>query len=278
MRQATPSPAMIVCNGRVESYLKYRELAIDFFELGYSVYLLDHRGQGLSERMTQDHHQGHVVDFNDYIEDLAKFIADIIVPNQHTQHILLGHSMGGAIAARYIETCPHVIDKLILASPMFGIVLPLPVALVQLLTRVMQYYGERISSEPTYVIGGQPYVANPFDKNGLTHSRERYQEFQDLYQLHPEIQLGAPTNQWLAQAMDAALLCIEQAHMITIPTLLLQAASDTIVKNSEQDAFAAQMATDLIKLVKVDDARHELFFEQDCYRQQALSAILNFLN
>ena len=73
MKQTGPSPAMIICNGRIESYLKYRELACDFFAQGYSVYLLDHRGQGLSERMTSDRQQGHVSSFENYSLALRSF-------------------------------------------------------------------------------------------------------------------------------------------------------------------------------------------------------------
>ena len=275
--QPSPSPAMIICNGRIESYLKYGELALEFFEQGYSVYMLDHRGQGLSERLARDPHQGHVVDFDDYIKDLDTFISDIVIPNKHSQYVILAHSMGGAIATRYIETCSHVIDKLILASPMFGIVLPMPAPITKFVTGTIKYYSEKFNSQPSYVPGGQPYSAPSFKKNALTQCRRRYKLLRDVYQQHPEIQLGAPTNHWLTEAIKGAALCIEQAHKITIPTLLLQAGSDTIVKNRAQEAFAVQVEPSLIKVIRIESARHELFFELDCYRQRAMAAMAKFL-
>lgn len=74
MVQTEPSPAMIMVNGRTESYLKYQSLINEFYQFGYSVYMLDHRGQGLSQRLLNNHHKGHVEDFSFYIEDLTQFV------------------------------------------------------------------------------------------------------------------------------------------------------------------------------------------------------------
>ncbi|NRA83650.1 MAG: alpha/beta fold hydrolase [Gammaproteobacteria bacterium] len=276
MLQPSKSPAFILCNGRIESYLKYQELASELYQQGYSVYLIDHRGQGLSERLTIDTHKGHVVDFNDYIKDLATFIKLVVTPNGHQKHLLFGHSMGGTIATRYIQTCQHNIDKLILGNPMLGIVLPLPVSVMSQLVKTIEYYAQKFSSQPSYVLGGKSYREPPFDKNSLTQSAERYQQFRAIYQQYPEVQLGAPTNQWLLQGLLATSQCIEDAAKITIPTLLLQGGADRVVKNSDQDKFAANMTSDLIEVCRIAGARHELFFELDRYRQQALTALLDF--
>jgi lysophospholipase len=278
MSQPLPSPAMIICNGRIESYLKYSELATELFELGYSVYMLDHRGQGLSQRLAQDPHLGHVDDFNHYINDFELFINQVVLVNNHNAHYIVSHSMGGAIAARYIQTCDHPIDKLVLASPMFGIVLPMPVPAVRLVTKLASYYAAKVSHEPSYVLGGQPYSVQPFAGNCLTQSPARYQEFRHVYQQFPQIQLGAPSNQWLTEAMTAADLCIEQASQINIPTLLLQASSDTVVANVDQKVFVIGMDPQLIEFVVIADARHELFFERDDYRQPTLAAITQFFD
>lgn len=49
---------IVVCPGRIESYIKYAELAYDLFHLGFDVLIIDHRGQGLSGRMLPDTHRG----------------------------------------------------------------------------------------------------------------------------------------------------------------------------------------------------------------------------
>ncbi|MCT6568541.1 alpha/beta fold hydrolase, partial [Staphylococcus aureus] len=42
---------VVVVPGRIESYVKYPEVAYDLFQQGYDVIVLDHRGQGRSGRI-----------------------------------------------------------------------------------------------------------------------------------------------------------------------------------------------------------------------------------
>ncbi len=72
---------IVVCPGRIESYVKYAELAYDLFHLGFDVLIIDHRGQGRSGRMLADTHRGHVVNFSDYVDDLAAFWQQEVSPD-----------------------------------------------------------------------------------------------------------------------------------------------------------------------------------------------------
>ena len=60
--------------GVKQSYLLYEETLFDFARQGFNLYMMDHRGQGLSERLTPDSHVGHVNDFYNYTLDLNIFI------------------------------------------------------------------------------------------------------------------------------------------------------------------------------------------------------------
>ncbi|MDP2561089.1 alpha/beta fold hydrolase [Psychrobium sp. 1_MG-2023] len=277
MQQEQPSPAVILVNGRIESYLKYHEVANEFYSLGYSVYMLDHRGQGLSQRMLSNPHKGHVEEFDHYVADLATFIETIVQPNKHLQQILLGHSMGGAICTRYLQTRPHSIDKVILASPMHGICLPAPQWLILCVTQTLEGLSRLFNAESKYVLGGSGYDDAPFAENELTQSQARYSQFRQLYQQQPSIQLGSPTNAWLIQAIKASGQCVRQASMIEIPTLLLQAGAETIVDNQAQDYFAKNMLTKWLKKTVIENARHEVLFEIEEYREQAWQAIREFI-
>ena len=116
--------AVLIVNGRIESSWKYQELFYDLYRQGFDVYSFDHRGQGLSDRLLSDSDMGHVYDFTDYIDDM-----DIVVKkhdlSEYQQCFIIAHSMGGAIATRYLQTHPeHPFTGLILSAPMFGINLP----------------------------------------------------------------------------------------------------------------------------------------------------------
>ena len=99
LRQPKIDRAILIVNGRVESYLKYQELAWDLWRQGYSLYLIDHRGQGMSDRMLADKEKGYVDQFDDYVADLKQFHDEVIAQDQPAKLFLLAHSMGGAISA-----------------------------------------------------------------------------------------------------------------------------------------------------------------------------------
>jgi len=277
MIQPQASAALVLVNGRSESYLKYRDIANYYYAQGYSVYMYDHRGQGLSQRLIEDRDKGHVIDFNHYIEDLIRFIDSVVQPAAHQRIMMLGHSMGGAIVARYLQTQSHNIERAILASPMFDILLPAPKPLIKLAANALILRDSLLSSSPSYVITGHNYQEKAFADNDLTQSPSQYQMMVELIQQYPAIQLGSPTNLWLLQALEACELCVREADSISIPLLLLQAGSDTIVDNKAQDDFSAMVNPALLSKRRFDDARHELFFELEHIRSETLEASDTFL-
>ncbi|WP_348260358.1 serine aminopeptidase domain-containing protein, partial [Salmonella enterica] len=42
---------IVICPGRIESYVKYAELGYDLFHLGFVIFIMDHRGEGRSGRV-----------------------------------------------------------------------------------------------------------------------------------------------------------------------------------------------------------------------------------
>lgn len=273
----TPHPAILLINGRVESCCKYQELFFDLFHQGFDIYSFDHRGQGLSERLTTDRQLGHVTYFDDYIHDLDRIIQHFKL-EQSSNNYVLAHSMGGAIAIRYMETHPHhPFRALALTSPMLEFNLPWYLKLIEIpVTQLMA----SLIRKPTYLPGHGPFAAKPFSMNILTHSQVRYQWFLNLYKNMPELKLGGPSYRWAWQSSLAMKRCYQQTHKLTLPTLLLQAGQDKIVDNHTQNRFIKKLQTtnqDVIKHI-LPDAKHELLFEQDHYRNQTLSRILSFFN
>lgn len=85
---------VVVFSGRIESYVKYSEVAYDLFHRGYDVLIMDHRGQGRSGRMLQDGHRGHVLRFSDYVDDAETLCQQHIDVKRYTRRFALAHSMG----------------------------------------------------------------------------------------------------------------------------------------------------------------------------------------
>ena len=276
LRQEKVDRAILIVNGRVESYLKYQELAWDLWRQGYSLYLIDHRGQGMSGRMLNDHDKGYVDQFDDYVVDMKQFHDQIIMADKPAKLFLLAHSMGGAISARYLERWPDDIRAAVLSSPMLGINLGgLPKWLAKGLATTIGTVGGWFG-EPPYGPGQGPYQDHGFADNELTHSHSRYQAFRQIYEQHPQIKLGGATAHWIYQGITGADAAIADAGAIKTPLLLLQAGNDSVVDNAAQDAFCTKANCEGGKPLRIEGAWHELFIESDDKRQPALTAMLDF--
>ncbi|MGK0377593.1 MAG: lysophospholipase [Patiriisocius sp.] len=93
----TEKPAILISSGRTEAVIKYKELIFDLYNNGYSVYINNHRGQGLSGRITEELDMGYVDIFQFYIDDMKCFYDNMLKESNHKKKYLLAHTLGGAI-------------------------------------------------------------------------------------------------------------------------------------------------------------------------------------
>jgi len=268
--------SLLILNGRVESCLKYKELFFELFKQGYNIYSYDHRGQGLSDRLVSDHHIGYVNWFDDYVDDLHHVI-NYFGFTSHSNVSIFAHSMGGAIALRYQQTHQSIVKTLVLSSPMLGFNLPWQIRPIAIpLTQIKSC----LFSSPRYVTGYGKYTTKPFENNPLTHSHIRYQHYQQLYQEQPALQVGGPSYRWVWQSLIAIKQCYLMTRQIKTPILIIQSGDDRIVNNAAQTRFLKKLkkTNDQAEMRTISNAYHELFFEKDEYRTQALMMALHFLD
>ncbi len=278
-RSARSNQAIVLSPGRMELAQKYAELSFELIQAGYSVYILDHRGQGLSQRELLNPHKGYVSHFSQYQQDFARFIDHVVVPAGHQGTIALGHSMGCAILAGYLQHYQHPFDAVILASPMLGIYTGLvPYRLAQSLALAYGALNRVFSQQPWYFPGQGNYVEKAFSQNPLTSCSPRYKWLLQLYRDYPQAQLGGVTSHWVSSAISAMAQLQHDAANWRTPVLLLQAGADKVVSNHGQNRWYQQLPGQVLKQkVQINQARHEIFMETDAIRQQAFSAINQFL-
>ncbi|WP_404409599.1 alpha/beta hydrolase [Pseudidiomarina marina] len=277
-RPVHPQGLIIICPGRIEASLKYQELVWQLAQANYAVAIVDHRGQGFSDRLSNNPHHGHIDQFQDFVDDLDAVAQEATRIYPRVPHYLLAHSMGGAISALYLAQHKHSIRKAVLSSPMLGL---LTGDKPQWLAKTFAIGGALLNrwfspKHPWYFFGMADYRYVPFDENELTHSEARYQMFRDAYEENPQVQLGGPTFNWLAQAFAAIRAAHQQADRIEVPILLLQSGADTVVDNQAQLKFFNKLGNDQSQIKCIDGAKHELFMESDRYRQPALDAVLGW--
>lgn len=269
-----PIGSIVISSGRVESYVKYKELSYDLFQNGYSVFLIDHRGQGFSERLANNPQLGHVDNFNYYIDDLKLFYDTVASPRSSSEPMLLCHSMGACIGFNYLIQYPNDFHRAALCAPLVGFRSFIPKTIASKLVDSAIKVNQWKKSAPTYFWGMGDYEDAPFKQNRLTHSAVRYQIFRQEYQLNPCVQLGGPSFEWIKRAHESCQDIFEQIHKIATPCLMLQAEQDEVVDNKAQIALSNM--SPILQLQQLAQAKHEILIEKDSIRNAALQAILDF--
>ena len=270
--------AIVISQGRNESVLKYKEVVNDLSQQGYDIFLIDHRGQGFSERFGGDEHRGYVENFQDYVDDLNQYVLLLNLQNKYQQRYLLSHSMGGAISALYLQKYQHPFQASVFFSPMLSINIGiLPNFLAKIIMVTSAEVCSWFTDKACYVPAGSGYRQKSFEGNLLTHSEKRFYASQQDFEKYPETQLGDPTMRWLSTSLSAMEQAIEQANNIKIPILMFQAGADNVVKSTGQNAFYKNVTyCKYNQFVRIDNAKHEILIESDKYRLKALNHTLQF--
>jgi lysophospholipase len=284
VRARTPEErgGIVLVNGRTESYSHYAELVWDMTLRGYTVYMMDHRGQGHSDRLLGYDHvgdsqyqKGHVDRFQDYVDDLHQFITTVVKPDRtgKTGKLFgLGHSMGGTVVTLYAMFHPDVLSRVALTSPMF-----------KLDVDDGFWFDLAVWWHPTdYAKGKGPRDADDarFQGNPLTSSHARFDAKQAVWERHPGVLVGGPTYKWVDCALNAAKRTREGANRIQVPVLLLRAENDRVVEPEGQKQVCDKINTSpkggTCRLEVLKDSRHEPLIEVDAIRGKALRTIVQF--
>jgi alpha-beta hydrolase superfamily lysophospholipase len=103
---------LIIMHGLKDHADRYSPLAERLVAEGYAVYAFDLRGHGDSEgpRVWVDR-------FDDYVDDLGRFVARVRAQEAGKPLFLFGHSMGGAISTLYALRPDTGLRGLILSAP-----------------------------------------------------------------------------------------------------------------------------------------------------------------
>ena len=108
-----PKAAIVLVHGYAEHSGRYQHVAERFTEAGYDVYAFDLRGHGRSEGKPRV----YVLSIDEHTGDLERFLASVRERTRGIPLFLLGHSMGGAISARFLVGDDHGLAGAILSAP-----------------------------------------------------------------------------------------------------------------------------------------------------------------
>jgi lysophospholipase len=217
--------------GFIEGYAPFAER---MRTLGFDVFTLDWRGQGGSDRITQKETLLHIKSFDDYVKDFETYLAQ-----QGTcarPIIIVGNSMGGNIALRYIHNHPAAVDGLVALSPMVDMhTQNFPHFIARSLALLLTHLG----GEEKYVFGFDQFnldrCISKFDPNQYG-DREKYLSDCVFLNSHKNLATGGPSFSWLKAAFESCELVKDYnfSSRIFIPVLMITVPKDHLVSPEAQ--------------------------------------------
>jgi lysophospholipase len=175
-------------------------------------------------------------------------------------HVVLAHSMGGAIALEAMRTRQVEVEAAAFSSPMWGI----PIWFFQRwYARGVRFFGFG------GVFARPPQPEETFATNQLTHDEARWRVYRNLIAAEPKLAVGEPTVGWVVATLNVLRELHDASaldHIRRMPIMIAQAAEDTIVRNAAQRRVARRLKD--AKLVVVEGSGHEILMETDARREK----------
>ena len=245
---------MVVAHGLGEHSGRYGNVFDAVTKLGFSVWAPDHRGHGKS-----DGKRGHVMAFEEYIEDLRLLIEIAAKDRGDKKMVLLGHSMGGLIAITYALRYPETIDALVVSSPALGMVLEVP-AIKEALGKFMS------KAWPGLTLG------NELDAQKISHDAEVVRDYINDPLVHDRV-----SARWFTEFSGAMETAMRNAPNLKVPVLMQVAGDDHLVNAPSSKEFFGRLAVEDRTLHVYDGNYHENYNEIEERKQTVLTDLTAWL-
>lgn len=252
-----PRGLVLLVHGLGEHIGRHAALASRLNDSGWDVAGYDHRGHGASGGA-----RGAIAQPHSLLDDLGVVI-DALRPEQPRPLVLLGHSLGGLIAARFVAeglVAPRAawwrpVDALVLSSPALDPGMnAVQRALLALLGPLAPQLAVGNGLKPAW-ISRDPAVVRAYTEDPLVHDRV--------------------TPRLVRFIVDAGALVRARAARWTVPTLLLWAGADRCVAPAGSAAFAAAAPRSVVAHTCYPQMAHEIFNEPE--REQPLGELTRWL-
>lgn len=243
---------VLIVHGLGEHAGRYDALASRLNAWGFAVRGYDQFGHGESAgvRGALPTDTRLLDDLADVVDDTrSRMAADVPL-------ILLGHSLGGLVAARLVSLQMRAVDALVLSSPALDAGMnAFQKLLVSVLPKVLPDLRVGNGLNPAF-LSHDPEVVRAYQADRLVHDR-----------------ISARLARFIAEAGPATLAA---APGWTVPTLLLYAGDDHLVNPAGSRSFAKAAPSQVVSSRCFDQLYHEIFNEADA--QPVFDALRRWLD
>jgi alpha-beta hydrolase superfamily lysophospholipase len=244
---------LIVVHGLSDHSGRFTTLGLRMAAAGINVYALDLRGHGVSEGR-----RGHSDRFDYYLQDLDRFRWEVeCITASNLPLFMLGHSMGGLIALRYIEEYETSLRGSIITSPWLATGPSIPrwkIVGAGMLNKLLPSLPIDAGIDADF-ISHDPLIVSQYREDPLVH--------------------GKITPRLFSEASTAMGLVLSRSDRIRMPLLFLLAGDDLIVDTRKSEAFARSLAAPDVTVHVLPNYYHEVLNDFD--RAQAFKEIREWI-
>jgi alpha-beta hydrolase superfamily lysophospholipase len=227
----------LIVHGLGEHGGRYNAVAARLGDAGWRVFCHDQRGHGLSGGP-----RGRLRHDDDLLVDLA-VVMDHVRTVSPGPLLLLGHSLGGVVAARFVAEARRPVDLLVLSSPALDSGLsPARKRLVRWARRLLPDVAPANGLDPGG-ISRDPEVVAAYRADPLVHDR-----------VSPRL---------AAFVVESGERVIRAAPTWEVPTLVLWAGDDSFVGPGGTAEFVRAAPVDTVTGHFFPEHRHEIFNDVD---------------
>lgn len=231
---------LLLAHGLAEHGGRYMNLVRHFLPKGFAVHALDHIGHGRSEGP-----RVYVERFSDFTDTFQTFRKMVQERQENKPLFLVGHSMGGLMAACYLLEHQEGLAGAILSGPAVKVAGNIPQATI-IAGRILSILAPKLR-----------VVA--LDAKGVSRDPEVVRAYEE----DPLVYRGKMTARLGAEMIRAMGQVGEKASRIRLPLLILQGGADRLVEPSGAQLLYDGVSSTDRQIILYEGLYHEVFNEPE---------------
>ncbi|QPC47298.1 alpha/beta hydrolase [Mangrovibacillus cuniculi] len=238
--EGNPKGVVVIVHGAMEHHGRYSWLIEMWRSSGYHVVMGDLPGQGAKSRSDR----GHIDSFQQYLDEVEQWLQAAY--QFEVPVFLLGHSMGGLVTIRLLQTSKLNVAGVILSSPCLGLIQQ-PPNFLKLMAK-----GLNVLS-PTLKF-----------KTGLTLDMATRNQIVKELEANDSLYITKVSVRWYQELVKTIGIAFEQIQETQdIPIFLMQAGDDQVVNKDLVKEWFYQLRGSDLHFKEWPNLYHEIFNEPE---------------